>query len=228
MAEHQYGSFFLRTRQFAQLVLPTFKINQLAPQPDGPVVYVSHHQNMMGPLSTMIWLPIPVRLWALSFLDDEEACYEQFAQYTFPKRMNIPTKLAQFLARPAAKVSTAMLSSIGMIPVYRQSRKIVYTIRESMAALKERQPLLIFPDINYAEDSEEVGDIYEGFLNLEKYYHRRVGERISFVPLYSDIENHIIHIGEALKFPHEAEFVTERQMVAEALQERLNELSEWQ
>lgn len=226
MSQHKYGLFFRLGRRLARILLPTFRLRQIPERLDEPIVFVSHHQNMMGPFSIMIWLPFPVRLWALSFMADEEECYRQFAEYTFPKRLHLPQSLANLLAYPSAKVSTAMLKSIGMIPVYRQSRQIVVTMRESIKALKRRDPLLIFPDINYQQTDDQVGDIYEGFLNLEKYYYRREGERISFVPIYSNIEKRLIRIGHGLQFPHKEDFVTERQAMAEKLRESLNALSQ--
>lgn len=221
----EYGKFFKRVRRIARFFLPKFQINQFTSDLEGPIVFVSHHQNMKGPLSTMIWLPFFVRIWALSFMCDEEECVEHYSTYTFSERFNMPQKLADLMASLAAKIIVPLMKSVRMIPVYRQSRKIIYTIKESIRALEQKHPVLIFPDIDYQRDSEKIGEIYEGFLNLEKYYYKRLKEKISFVPMYSDIENRVIHIGRPLQFPHQDEFATERKVMAEKLQENLNELS---
>lgn len=61
----EYGKFYLIIRKIAQLVFPKYKAAQLEPT-DKPVVYVSHHQNMFGPVNILLWYPKFMRLWGLS------------------------------------------------------------------------------------------------------------------------------------------------------------------
>lgn len=87
----------------------------------------------------MIWLPFFVRIWALSFMSDEDECAEHYATFTFSERFNMSQKIVKFLARLASKVIVPLMKSLRMIPVYRQSRKIIYTIKESIRALEQKQ-----------------------------------------------------------------------------------------
>ena len=87
------------------------------------------------------------------------------------------------------------------------------------------EDILIFPDVDYSSDSEETSDIYEGFLHLDKYYFRKTGEHLTFVPVFSDWESRRVHTGEALRFTGEKKFVVERKEVAKRIVEELNRLS---
>ena len=85
--------------------------------------------------------------------------------------------------------------------------------------------VLIFPDIDYASDDSEVGRIYEGFLNLEKYYNRKTGEHIDFVPLYANQATKEILYGQAVRFDKDRDFIDQRDEKAHELQDELNRLA---
>lgn len=185
-------------------------------------VYVTHHQNMYGPITAMAWTPFPLRIWTLHVFLDKTLAYRQFSEYTFQQRLGWGKKRSKTAAKIIAPFIAALLNSAGAIPVYRGKRSIFETINLSVAALCRGESILISPDVDYADDTSEVKEIYLGFLNLEKYYFRETGEHIPFIPLYCNRSQKTIYIGEPVSFSDGASFGQERQRVAENLRVQLN------
>ena len=54
--------------------------------------------------------------------------------------------------------------------------------------------MLVFPDVDYADDSAQAGgEVYKGFVSVDKLYFRRNGERVKFVPVYMTKDRVVIH-----------------------------------
>lgn len=224
MEKQDYGIFFKGMQKLARVFLPRYRF-KAAPNNNEPVVYVSHHQNMVGPVSILAWLKYYVRTWVLSEFTDQEASFKHYSNFTFSKRYGWPKWLAKIVAWPVSYVVPWLTKSGNMIPVYRGSRKIVKTMQISNEALLNGEDLIIFPDIDYSSDSKETSDIYEGFLHLEKKYFKETGKHLTFVPVFSDQENHIVRAGKEIRFTGDQKFIEERKQIAETIQNELNRLS---
>lgn len=225
MASYEYGTYFKIIQRIGRIILPKLRLEHLPEQKEA-TVYVSHHNNMFGPVSVLCWFPDFIRPWVFSPFLDQEACYNQYVNYTFTERFGLPMWLAKPIAWLASYAVSSLMQSLRSIPVYRQSRKIVHTFRESIATLKDNQAIIIFPNIDYEVESQEVGELYEGFLNLDKYYYKDTGQHIQFVPLYANRETREILHGDALAFNDTVEFKQQRSQMATELAEQLNVLAQ--
>lgn len=218
-----YGAFFQKLQRFLRLFFPTFDFPPL-PQVEGPRVFVSRHQNLRGPASIFIWTEEFIRVWALAVFFDEQTCYKQYREFTFTERFGMPQWLADPLAKCTSRLASRLLASMQAIPVYRGSRQIIDTFKLSVEAMHEGDPILIFPDKDYASEASEIAAIYDGFLYLEKVYYKKYGEHVTFIPLFSDVKHKAIYYGEPLKFTGEMPFKQERTLIRESLIEALNYL----
>ena len=88
-----------------------------------------------------------------------------------------------------------------------------------MQALSEGENLLICPDIDYTDTSSSMGEMYHGFLNLEKYYFKKTGSHLAFVPVHISKRRHCIYMGEAICFKTENDFKQEKIKVYDRLKE---------
>ena len=150
----------------------------------GPTVYVVHHQNLRGPVRAVAALPGNPHIWTLHVFLQPRACFQQYYRYTFTQRFGWPRPLAWAAARLLQWVVPSFLHSIGAVPVFRKSAHLRQTLDTSLDLLCHGESLVICPDVNYADPSPQTGQIYTGFLALEKGYHRRTGRHLPFVPVY--------------------------------------------
>lgn len=214
------GKLFAFSRFFVRLKIGRWTA-EVTP-PTGPTVYVCSHGNMAGPLATLCWLPFPVRPWVFHVFTDKKTCYEQFSGYTFSQRFGLPQPLANLLAGIVSGYVSTLMTSTGAIPVYRGSIHIGATFKETVAALQAGDSVLIFPDVDYTDDSDTIGAVYDGFLLTDRFWRRVSDEPLNFVPLRLDHRTRRITAGPPVRFDREADQKTELVRVREALRQEIN------
>lgn len=222
-----YGRFFLTMRAIVRFFIPTYHYDPLPEKlEDKPIVLVAHHQNMIGPISLLLSLSenYDIRVWAFSPFFDRKETYEHVTSFTFTKRFGWPKYLSKLIGKPYGILVEKLLKSVRGIPVYRKSRQIIETMNLSVEALNKNQMILIFPNVDYSLDESHVGQIYEGFLNIHRYFQRDHQEKVYFLPIISDYEKKKIRYGQAVTFNDENDFMTERSKIAKKLQKSMNEL----
>ncbi|HJB23563.1 MAG TPA: hypothetical protein H9946_05370 [Candidatus Jeotgalibaca pullicola] len=223
--QKDYGLFYKKIRGTLRFFSPEFSIKDSRIKKEGPVVYVAHHQNMFGPISVLCWHPEFLRIWVLHVFLDFSSCYHHYLEFTFTKRLGWPHLVSKIIAYPTALFVAALTKSGKGIPVYRQSRSIVVTMKQTVDALENGESILLFPDISYDDPSAQVKEIYEGFLYIEKYYYRKTGEHIPFVPMIAEKKEKEIRIGTPILFSGKEAFFLEKQKIAKEIQQKLNELA---
>lgn len=164
--------------------------------PPGPCVYLLRHRYADGVIDAFTSLPVVMRPLMLSVFDSYHEAKKQLHDYTFSVKMKKGRAFCAIASPIAAWVLTTLAHSVRGIPVYRgeNAMKAVRTIRESVHALEHGDNLLIFPDVAYTDIEEKTeGEIYKGFLAIDKLFFRRNGAHISFVPVYMDKKTAVIH-----------------------------------
>lgn len=214
------GKLFAFSRFFVRLKIGRWTA-EVTP-PAGPTVYVCSHGNMAGPLATLCWLPFPVRPWVFHVFTDRKTCYEQFSGYTFSQRFGLPQPLANFLAGIVSGYVSTLMTSTGAIPVYRGSIHIGATFKETVAALQAGDSVLIFPDVDYTDDSDSIGAVYDGFLLTDRFWRRVSDEPLNFVPLRLDHRTRRITAGPPVRFDRKADQKEELVRVRETLRQEIN------
>ena len=164
--------------------------------PPDPCVYLVRHRNADGVIDAFTTLPVVVRPLVLDVFNSYSEAKRHLRDYTFSVSMKKGRAFCAVASPVAAFVLSVLAHSARSIPVYRgeNSMKAVRTIRESVHALENGDNLLIFPDIAYTDIEERTeGEIYRGFLAIDKLFFRRNGQHISFVPVYIDKKKAVIH-----------------------------------
>ncbi|MCL2462316.1 MAG: hypothetical protein FWF44_06580, partial [Defluviitaleaceae bacterium] len=221
--ERFYGRLFY----FSRWVLRRFnrKLKVRGELPEAPAVYIGHHQNMTGVLGVMMWFTLPVHLWVLSCFFDKEGTYKQFAGFTFPQKHGFGRGFSNFAARVAAWYVPKLIKAIRAVPVYRGSVKgLKTTFGQSIDFFGMNENLLIFPDMDYSGDSAKMGEIYTGFMALEKYYYDEMGRHVNFVPIKVDLASKEIRVGKPLSIADGESFAAGKARVGAELRERMNSL----
>ena len=188
-----------------------------------PAVYVCHHQNMRGPIASMLWLPIAVRPWSLGIFFDAAVCRRHFQEYTFSQRHGWPKWLSKLAGALIGRPVTALVHSAGAIPVYRKSFQSMKTIRQSVDALAKGESVIIYPDVDYQSNEAEIGEIYDGFLLVERSYHKRTGKHIPFVPLFVSAKEKTMILGEPIYFD-DSDFSEQKPVVRRRIRDAINPL----
>jgi hypothetical protein len=225
MAEHFYGTLFTSLRKLVRLVYPRYTA-QVLEHNGFPAVYVMHHQNLFGPFIALLWFPKDLHAWILHVFLNQRDCYKQLVDYTLTKRMGINKHLAKLLALPLSYFTAKLLNSGKGIPVYRGSRKIVHTFQQSLEVLKKGESIVIFPDIDYRDQSPVMKEMYDGFLYLEKYYYNSTGKHLCFIPLYVSRKKKKLLADQHIYFRDGEAFSSEQKVVYQKIRNKLNQLAQ--
>lgn len=209
------GKLFALSRFFVRLGIGRWDAG--VEPPDGPAVYVCSHSNLRGPLATLCWLPFPVRPWVLHVFTEKGTCRTQYRDYTFSRRFGMPGPAASFAAWAVSGYVSALMRSLGAIPVYRGMAQLQVTFRKTVEALQAGDSVLVFPSVDYTDGSGEVGEVYDGFLLLERFWRRVSDQPLKFIPLRLDIAGRRITAGEAAVFDRAAGWKGEMYRVKAAL-----------
>jgi len=179
---------------------PHYRICYTTKHLEEPAVYLVHHQNLKGPLLSMAWFDRHIRPWVLSVFCKQSSCFRHYYEYTFTKRFGMPKFLAAVVVYPLSFCVSALMNVIRAIPVYRGSKDILKTFKESINALIGGHNILISPDIDYTSKSTTIGELYKGFLNLERLYFEKTGKHLAFVPLHIKKSEKCILVGKPVYF----------------------------
>ena len=179
----------------------------------GGSVFVGLHLNFRGSVNSLLFLPDTTHVWAISHLFKFSTCFDMYCNHTFRKYRYLPRPLAVIAALVCGAIIPAFLKSAGCVPVYRGSVRIRETVAMSMELLEAGHQLVIFPDVDYKNDSERTGEIYGGFLKLERYYKEKTGKDLAFVPLIFSGEEKCIFAGDPLRLKDDISLKERREKI---------------
>ena len=136
----------------------------------------------------------------------------------------MPKPLAFVCAKLVSGVVSGIVRGCGAIPVYRGRREIVETMRLSQQVLEKGENIILCPDVDYSSSAAEIGAVYEGFLHLEKGYHRATGKHLAFVPVGLYAPTKRVRMGEPIRFADGVPFARQKAQVALRLRQAITAL----
>ena len=193
---------------------------------NGAIVYICRHRNAIGPLACLCVLPLGARPWVFAPFMEPKACRDHLASYTFPVTWKRGPVMSRVLASVLGPLFAWLVRSTDAIPVYRNSLKVRETYQQSMKALEEGDRLLIFPDINYAEENGDTGALYEGFVLLEQLWNRKTGGHIQFVPINVSVANRTVTVGRSISFSGARSYREEKDEIVKRIGKTMDAMAE--
>lgn len=143
--------------------------------PGGPTVYLCRHLDREGLATAIAYIPEVVRPWVLDKFSSYKSIRDLYVNYTFPVRMGKGRTYSAVVGRLAARGTHIAVKKLKGIPVYRgeHSSKTITTIKQSAAALENGDKLLVFPDVDYADKSQET----RRFIRVSAWWTRCFAEK---------------------------------------------------
>ena len=183
-------------------------------------VLIGHHQNFYGPIGAMLYMPDSVDTWVIDHLFNFKDCFDKYYNYTFKNKPRIiafiPSVICGLLIPP-------LLKSANAIPVYRASREVIKTLDKSILSLEKNRQVLIFPDLDYTNTTGQMGEIYTGFLNINKKYHKVYNKHIEFIPIIFDKKTDLILSNEKITFSDDISFSEDKKRVENEIVKLINQ-----
>lgn len=213
-------------RWFVWLFSPKYRILGQEKLPEGCCVIVGNHSQMFGPIAAELYVPGKHDTWcAGQMMHWKEAAAYAYSDFWSgkPKALRWFFKILSHLIVP---LSVVVFNNAHTIPVYHDTR-LITTYRESIDRLRAGSKIIIFPEC-YTEHNNIVHAFQDKFVDLARFYHKKTGESLFFIPLYLAPKLKTMFYGDPICFDPDAPIAGERVRICSALMDSITEMAQAQ
>ena len=214
---------FKIVRWFVWLFSPKYKIVGAENLPQEPCIIVGNHSHMYGPIAGELYVPGKHYIWcAGQMMNKREVAAYAYQDFWSgkPKALLWFYKILSHLITPIALL---VFNNAHTIAVYHDTR-LISTFRDSIEKLKEGNSIVIFPEC-YDEHNNIVHAFQEKFVDLARFYYKKTGTALRFVPLYLAPELKTMFYGEPVVFHPDAPIEEERRRICNTLMDAITEMA---
>ena len=210
-------------RWLVWLFTPKFRLEGTENLPQEPCVIVGNHSQMFGPIAGELYTPVKHDVWcAGEMMNRKEVAAYAYRDFWSgkPKAVRWLYKIFSYLITP---LSVLVFNSAHTVPVYHDTR-LITTFRRSMERLQEGSSMVIFPEC-YDEHNNIVHEFQDKFVDLARFYYRKYGIVLQFVPLYVAPRLSTMYYGTPVRFNPEADIRQERGRICNALMDDITRMA---
>ena len=219
MEEKKVSFLYKIIRWFVWLFSPKFKIVGAENLPQESCVIVGNHSQMYGPIAGEIFFPGRHSIWCAGQMMHRE----EVAAYAFEDFWSFKPKRTHWffriLSRLIVPISLLIFNNADTIPVYHDTR-LLSTFRLSIAALQAGKNIIIFPERNQRYNNILYA-FQDKFVDLARFYHKKTGKALDFVPLYIAPRLKTLFIGEPVRFDPTVPIEAERERICREMADRI-------
>jgi len=223
MKKKRISPLYKLIKRLVRIFYPKTKIAGAENLPEEPCVIVGNHAQMNGPIVSELYLPGKHYTWcAAEMMELGEVPAYAFTDFwsSKPRWIRWFYKLLSYIIAP---VSVCVFNNAETIPVYHDTR-IIGTFRRSVSALQDGASLVILPEC-YTPHNNIVYDFQDKFIDVARYYYKKCGKALRFVPMYIAPALKTTYIGRPIEFRPDAPIAEERQRIKEYLMEEITAIA---
>ncbi len=186
-------------------------------------IIISNHEGTDAPLSLEMYCDKPLRMWGAHEMNSgvvKMYKYQTRVYYHEKKHWNL--HLARLFCLIASPLTNLYYKGLDLISTYRDGR-FIKTIRESIAALKEGDNIVIFPEDSTNGYLAQLEGLHLGFLVLAETCYRR-GMDVPVYVTYFNKEKLVYMIDKPILYSKLKEGGKTRAEISARLLDRCNEL----
>ena len=210
-------------RFFVWLFFPKFQVFGQENLPEEPCVIVGNHSHMYGPVAGELYTPGKHWVWCAGEMmkKDEVAAYAyQDFWSDKPAYIRWFYKLLSHIITP---LSILIFNNAHTVPVYHEAR-LITTFRDSIEKIKAGGSMVIFPEC-YTPYNNIIYSFQDKFVDLARFYYKKTGNALSFVPMYIAPELKCFYYGEPVAFRPDAPISEERKRICAEMMEGITKLA---
>ena len=215
MEEKKTTLIYRILRWFVWLFAPKFRLSGEENLPQEPCIIVGNHSQMYGPIAGELYLPGPHEIWCAG----EMMHWDEVADYAFTDFWSFKPKWThpffRIVSRLITPIAVCIFNNAHTIPVYHDTR-LLSTYRESIEKLRAGSSMVIFPEKNERHNNILYA-FQDKFVDLARFYYKKTGEALCFVPLYICPKRSTLYFGEPIRFDPSAPIAAERERICSYL-----------
>ena len=129
----------------------------------------------------------------------------------------------RILSHLITPLALCVFNNAHTIAVYHDTR-LISTFRDSIEKLKEGNSMVIFPEC-YDEHNNIVHEFQDKFIDLARFYYKKTGVELSFVPMYLAPKLKTVYYGKPIRFRADADIKDERKRICGELMDAITEIA---
>ncbi len=186
-------------------------------------IIVSNHEGTDAPLSLELYCDHPIRFWGASEMNSGVvAMYKYQSRVYYHQRKHWNLHLARLFCLIASPLTNIFYKGLNLISTYRDIR-FVRTIKASIAAIKQGESVVVFPEDATNGYQDELQGFFPGFVMLAEMCYRKGIDVPIYVTYFRRKELKYI-IDAPVYYSELARDGAKRDEIAKRLLDRCNEL----
>ena len=210
-------------RWFVWLLSPKYRLEGTENLPEEPCVIVGNHSHMYGPIAGELYIPGRHCVWCAGEMMNWKEVHAYAYQDFWSGKPKGIRWLFKFLSYVITPLAVCVFNNAHTIAVYHDTR-LISTFRDSMEKLQEGYSMVIFPE-HYDEHNNIVHDFQDKFVDLARFYYKKNGTELQFVPLYICPELKTMTFGKPIRFRSAANIKEERLRICNGLMDSITEIA---
>ncbi len=191
--------------------------------PKDNAILVANHCQLNGPIAGELFMDDNCYIWCAGQMMD----LKEVPEYAFtdfwsqkPKWTHPFYKVLSYLIAP---FSVCIFNNARTIAVYHDVR-VMSTFKDTIKMLQQGANILIFPE----KDEKNNNILYQfqdRFIDVAKLYYKKIGNNLTFVPIYIAPKLRKMYIGEGILFQNENHIEEERTRITEYLSNEITNIA---
>ncbi len=206
-----------------RLLYPKITVEGLENLPEEPAIFVGNHTQLHGPIVCELYFPCNRYTWCAGELMHAKEVHSYAYEDFWSRKPWFSRPFYKLLSYLITPVSVCLFNNAKTIGVYHDTR-ILSTFRHSVEALEAGESLVIFPEYD-KKRSNILYDFRDKFIDTARFYYKKTGKEISFVPIYIAPRLKKLCIGKPIKFLNDKPIHEERSRICSALMEEIEKLA---
>jgi 1-acyl-sn-glycerol-3-phosphate acyltransferase len=164
----------------------------------GPAIFISNHLGALGPIETILSVPVRFYPWIIAEMTDFKRAPEYlFNDFVHPV-LHLNGRFGLLFSTILTKISVRLLRVIGSISIDRFGGITPDGFRQSLRLLREGKNLLIFPEdpLLPLEPDTLMRNFMPGFASLCSLYQVNEGFSLPVYPMAVHAAGEIVAIGK--------------------------------
>lgn len=189
--------------------------------PDEPVLYVCNHTVLYAPFAMQVYYR-NVRLWANSFFMSYKECWHHMMTKVLKDR--------KWLAPVAVSIMPLivhMFRQMEIVPVYRESSRVVETFAECSRGLQSGRSSMVFAEKYDAQLANKyLYELQHGFLFAAQRYYKDTGKKLKIYPVYCAEKLRIMKVGAPIEYDPDVSVRVQSEKVCKYLEEQIGKMGD--
>jgi 1-acyl-sn-glycerol-3-phosphate acyltransferase len=192
----------------------------------GPAIYIANHLGALGPIETILSVPVRFYPWIIAeMIDFKRAPEYLFNDFVHPV-LHLNGRFGRLFSTLLTKISVRLLRAIGSVSIDRFGGMTTDGFRQSLRLLREGKNLLIFPEDSLLplDPDTLMRHFMSGFVTLCSLFQADACSLLPVYPMAVHAASEIVSIGKPEFYKPHGQHRETINRFSEQVQERVRTL----